>query len=74
MVILMKNKIFIYVSMTLGFFLSLIGTILLLYGALKDNNNLVMIALIIYGVAIVIFAVLIIICLIKFRKGTKKNE
>lgn len=74
MVILMKNKIFIYVSMTLGFFLSLIGTILLLYGALKDNNNLVMIALIIYGVAIVIFAVLIIICLIKFRKGMKKNE
>jgi len=67
----MKNKLIFQIFMILGFVLFSLGTIMLLLGAIRNNENVLLIAFIPLGLGLLDYIVLIIIILIKLK--TKKD-
>lgn len=63
-----KIKLAIQILMILGFALILLGTLLLLLGAIKNNDNILLIAFIPLGLGIFDYIVLIIFILIRLKK------
>ncbi len=66
-----KNKLIFQAFMILGFVLFLFGTVMLLLGAMRNNEKVLLMAFIPLGLGLLDYIVLIIIILIKIR--TKKD-
>ena len=63
-----KAKIIIETIIILGFMLILFGTLVLILGAFKNNNTLLLVAFIPLGLGILVYMSLIILVLIKMKR------
>ena len=63
-----KAKLILETLIIFGFLLIVSGTLMLLIGAFRNNDTLLLIAFIPLGIGILIYAVLIILVLIKIKK------
>ena len=63
-----KMKLAIEITMILGFALILFGTLLLLVGAMRNNDNIILIGFIPLGLGILDYIVLITIIIIRLNK------
>ena len=65
---MVKFKLILTLTMILGFILILVGSILLLVGAFKNSNDILLIAFIPLGLGILDYITLIILIIIKIKK------
>lgn len=63
-----KFKLILTITMILGFMLILVGSVLLLIGAFKNNNDILLIAFIPLGLGILNYIILIILVIIRIKK------
>ncbi len=74
MVILMKIKIRYLIPLMVAFMAMISGTIVLFAGALTNKDNYMITAFILYAVAILIYAILVIIAFVLFLKKEKDTD
>ena len=74
MVILMKIKIRYLIPLMVAFMAMISGTIVLFAGALTNKDNYMITAFILYAVAILIYAIIVIIAFVLFLKKEKDTD
>ena len=74
MVILMKIKIRYLIPLIVAFMAMISGTIVLFAGALTNKDNYMITAFILYAVAILIYAIIVIIAFVLFLKKEKDTD